>query len=244
MQRTTILGLLSFACAMGALQSNALAQHKLDHFKLYLVEPHEAEFKVTLKGQFDKEPKVALLTKLSQFAVVVRKNKEEIVDKNAHLTFYEIKQEEEEPGRVVKIENQFGEQKFRIGHAVGILVPAEKVEDGLEFPKELDHYKCYRVLRGAEPVDKAVALADQFRKDEVKVGLPTMFCVPVVKRHGDKEYKINNEKDHLTFYAITATPDTEKTKGVVDQFDKRKLRITRGVMLGVPTYKLAFEVEE
>ncbi len=241
MRTPFLVGLISVVCVVAVLQSSALADHKLDHFKVYLVEPHEVEYKVELMGQFDKEPKVAVLRRLSHFAVVVRKNKEEIIDKNAHFTVYDIRQEVEEPTRVVKITNQFGDQKFRIGQPIGMLVPARKVEEGLEFPKELDHYKCYAVLRGAEPVDKEVALADQFRKDEVKVGAPRIFCVPVIKVHKDKKYAIHNERDHLTFYAITPTPDTEKTRGVVDQFDDRRLRITRGILLGVPSHKLGYE---
>jgi hypothetical protein len=221
-----------------------LADHKLDHFKLHGVRPQEVMYKIQWQGQFDKEkPKSALLTNLVAFAAVAQKNDEKVRDKNAHFTCYKVAQRERELRRIVTIRNQFGEARLRLDQPSLILVPARKVEEGQAFPEKLDHYKCYEVVRAPAPNVKELRLGDQFGEGEAQVGPPKFFCVPAMKWYKEQEHPIKNKEDHLTLYAIRAAPSKEKTIGVVDQFDDRRVQLLQGVMLAVPTSKLDYQEE-
>lgn len=214
---------------------------QLDHFRFYVTEPVKEQASIGMRGQFDRSTKDAGIVAITHFATPVSKNGGKILDKNAHLTFHRFSKPQDEPKRIVLFKNQFGEQKIITGRSLAILAPAEKLEEGSKFPAGLDHFKVYEVLEG-EAVNKAVKLQDQFPPArEVRIGRPLMFCVPIIKLHDNKTTEIKNKDAHLTIYQTTATPDTGETRGVVDQFDKRKIRITRGVWLGVPTAKLDFK---
>ncbi|MBC7965231.1 MAG: hypothetical protein H7Z17_04820 [Fuerstia sp.] len=218
-------------------------QASLDHFKVYIVKKTEVSFPIASRGQFDKEPVKASLIALTHFANPVSKNKEPIIDKNAHLTWYQFKPAEKpEPKRLITFENQFGLQQITIGQPVYLLVPALKKEDGLDFPKGLDHFKCYEVLEG-KSVEKSVDLVDQFGSSQTTARIPKYFCVPAEKIRGDILEKIQNEKDHLVFYDIGAE-DAGRVISVGDQFNRpatRELSVEKSVYLGVPTVKLKVE---
>lgn len=208
---------------------------QLDHFKVYRVQPYTVFYRVELMGQFDGGPKKASLRSLDFFSTPVAKDRGVILDKQAHLTWYRLRQRESEPERTVVIENQFGRQKLQIGDPVFLLVPAEKKEGGSAFPKQLAHFKTYRVLSGVSP-GRSVRLADQFDTQNSGVGRPVLFGVPVTKTHGDEVFKAENEAAHLTFYRIRRKGYTINRK-VTDQFDTRSLAIYESRLLGVPTRK-------
>jgi len=103
----------------------------------------------------------------------------------------------------VIFKNQFGLQKLILGQPRYLLVPSQKIEKGLAFPRNLDHFKAYHVLYG-EPIVRKYSLADQFDKQAaVAVERPEWFCVPVTKVDKNGTTKITNQKAHLTFYSIT-----------------------------------------
>ena len=214
---------------------------KLDHFKVYkqYYYTEEKPLKVKLKGQFDKAALPAAIEHMPYFANPASKNKSRILDKNAHLAFYGL-HGRREPRRVVLLRNQFGLQRLIIGDPVFLLVPSQKLERGSSFPRRLDHFKAYRVLRG-ELIDRTVLLADQIDpKNKVEVDEPVLFCVPVSKTHGRRVTRIVNPRAHLTFYSITPHVYREH-KVSRDQFGEHKLLLATSVFLGVPTEKLGFD---
>lgn len=213
---------------------------RLDHFKVYKqYYYHEQPKKVRLKGQFDKTALPGAIDDMPYFAMPVSKNRSRIINKNAHLAFYEL-YNKTEPRRVVLLRNQFGLQKLLIGRPLFLLVPSQKIERGSVFPKKLDHFKAYQVLRGSL-IDKTVLLADQIdRQNKVEVEKPVLFCVPVAKTYGRKTTPVANPKAHLTFYSIT--PKIYRVpKASKDQFGQHKLLIATSVFLGVPSAKLDWE---
>jgi hypothetical protein len=213
---------------------------KLDYFKFYDVENREAEGDVLLRGQFDQRPQKMRLRLLDYFANPVSKNGEALNDKNAHLAWYRGVQPPEPPRQVV-LENQFGKFDIRTGTGYGLLVPTQKVEQGSEFPKELDHYKVYRLLDVEGVPDKPLKLRDQFGGDEVKLRLPLYFAVPVIKRVGEKTYPIQNERAHLLIFSIT-TREVQKAIKLRNQFARgASVKVIRSLMLGAPSLKLEWK---
>ena len=216
--------------------SDDLSSLKLDHFRAYNIDGVTVDHAVALKGQFDKDFRKHRLISLDHFANPVDKNREGILDKHSHQTWYAFDpREASEPARTVAIANQFGTQKIVTGDAAVLIVPAEKFEKGSAYPERADHYKCYRV-EGAEEYGKAVTLRDQFRRDSVLVLEPLLFGVPVEKRRKAVE-PIHNEKAHLTIYRLDPRDNSERRK-VRDQFDTYGLTMLATALLAVPTRKL------
>lgn len=214
-------------------------EFRLDHFKLYEIQPYSTLGSPYLKGQFDAMERPFALGQLQQFANPVSKNGEGIKNQNHHLTAYDIAATRPDPPRRVLLENQFGRQQIRIGAVSFLLVPAHKMEPGIDFPKDLDHYKCYQVLDAPVP-DVTVSLEDQFDAEErVQVWEPRHFGVPCLKMHDGKTYEIINPDDHLTIYRITSK-EYSLARNVQDQFQKKpiQLAITRSAGLAVPSRKL------
>src|SRR5262249_6453153 len=119
--------------------------------------------------------------------------------------------------------------------------PTQKVEPGSVFPKELDHYKPYRLFDVEQAPDKVLKLRDQFGTDEVKLRLPLYFAVPVTKRHRDRAYAIHNERAHLLIFSIT-TRDLQKAVKLRNQFARgASVRVVRSLMLGVPSIKVEWK---
>jgi len=210
---------------------------KLDYFKFYDVVNRDAVADVQLRGQFDKGPLKMGLRLLDFFGNPVSKNDEPLFDKNAHLAWYRGVQPAE-PARHVVVENQFGKFDIRTGTGYGLLVPTQKVEPGSAFPKELDHYKVYRLLDAEEVPPVGLKLQDQFVvQEKVKLRLPLYFAVPVIKRIGDKTYSIRNERAHLLIFSI-ATWQVNKTIKLQNQFSRGvSVQVMQSVMLGVPSLK-------
>jgi len=219
----------------------AATELKLDYFKFYDVENHEAEGDILLRGQFDTHDQKMRLRLLDFFANPVSKNGEPLYNKNAHLAWYRGIQPAE-PLRQVVLENQFGKFDIRTGTGYGLLVPTQKVEQGSAFPEKLDHYKVYRLANAEQAPDKVVKLQDQFGSDEVRLRFPLYSAVPVVKRHGDKVYPIHNERAHLLIFSIT-TRDFQKKIKLRNQFANGiSVSVVRSLMLAVPSLKLDWKL--
>jgi hypothetical protein len=218
-------------------------EFKLDHFRLYDVQPYFSGATPVLKGQFDGAERPAVVGMLRQFANPVSKDGEAIQDRNSHLTIYDVATTFPEPPRTVRVQNQFGEQKLLIDQLLFLLVPAQKIEPGLGYPKELDHFKGYRVFNGPV-INRTVSLADQFGvEDEVLVLEPLVFCVPVLKKYGGRVEEIKNPQDHLTVYRIVGK-DYHTARQVQDQFFPQpiQLAIFRSPALAVPSLKLEWSL--
>ena len=214
-------------------------QFHLDHYKVYLIEPQPLELKVYLQDQFDVDGdfKSVKVRQYERFLNPVDKNGEGIIDKHAHLNWYFIDPEFPDPTRKVTLYNQFGLQTIKIGRAVGLLVPTEKIEPGSEFPGRLDHYKVYLVLDG-QPIFRDVSLKDQFHSSGNFVQKPVYFAVPVAKRH-QNYYPINNKEDHLIFYTLDPR-DINEFRETKDQFGLHIMKTRWCELLGVPSKKLAW----
>lgn len=208
---------------------------RLDYFKFYDVENREAAGDIQIKGQFDRRPVKMRIRMVDYFGNAVSKNGEPLYSKHAHLAWHRGLQPAEPP-RLVVVENQFGKFEIRTGTGYGILVPTQKVEAGSEFPKELDHYKVYRLLDAEDHPAVVLKLKDQFRTEEVKLRLPQYFAVPVAKRHGEKSYPIMNEKAHLLIFSITSR-EIQKEIRIKNQIKSTGLKVVRSLMLAAPSVK-------
>jgi hypothetical protein len=218
-------------------------EFKLDHFRLYDVQPYFSGATPVLQGQFDEVERPAVIGQLRQFANPVSKDGEAIKDKNSHLTIYDAKTTFPDLPRSVRVQNQFGEQDLLIDHLLFLLVPAQKIEPGLDFPETLDHFKGYRVFKG-DVVNRTVSLEDQFgAEDKVLVLEPLVFCVPSLKKYGGRVEEIKNPQDHLTIYRI-AGKDYHTARDVQDQFfpNPIQLAIFRSPALAVPSLKLEWSL--
>ncbi len=243
------LGVLVFCLLFVLMSLSISARH--NHFKLYVVksaEPFEP-IVVELKDQFDKEPYKVKLTNIAYFANPVEKRHGRATYRiefpNAHLTWYKFLTEVKPVRRMVKIKNQFGEQKLILEEAIFLAVPTQKVEPDSAMPKEFNHFKAYRVIK-SDFKPTSVILKDQFdgKAIEVKVLEPFLFCNPVVKIKGKEKAPIFNERYHLTCYYIDPkgmASSTPKSITIVNQLGKTRLYPQHYFNLCVPTDKLSFE---
>jgi hypothetical protein len=222
-------------------KATAPAKFLLDHYKVYVIEPMDVEFKVWLRGQFDGN--IWDLTKLytyERFLNPADKNGEGIIDKHAHLNWYRTAQENLEPIRKIEVFNQFGLQTIKTDQPVAMLVPAEKIEPGSQFPANLDHYKVFRIISydGFQPVP--VVIKDQFGVEDNRALRPVYFAVPVEKRHNNGYYPINNREDHLVFYQLDPR-EWNEGRTTKDQFGALDMKTRYSELLGVPSQKLGWE---
>ena len=200
----------------------------LDHFKCYEAEGDPVNQIVTLEDQFGVEPEV-LVEEPELFCNPVDKNGEGIFDDTAHLTVYEIDEEEEEVERLVSITNQFGDQILIVGAPEFLFVPSEK--NGVPSALNLDHFKCYEAE--GDPVNVIVNLQDQFGVEPVVlVAEPELFCNPVDK-NGEG---ILNPTAHLTCYEVDQEEE-ERVVIVANQFGDQILEVEDPEFLCVPSEK-------
>ncbi len=215
----------------------------LDHFQVYRVKTVAVSFDVKLTDQFDPAAKKGHLSAITHFANPSRKVHGQtqigIENTNAHLTWYTLKQPQAEPVRTVRFKNQFGQHSVDIREPRFLLVPTQKTSHaGSEFPKTLDHYKCYGVIKvNTAPPLPVVKLGDQFGTRTAQVGKPVLFCTPVKKQRNDeKPPDLFDAKNHLAIYALPPLPKAVSIK-TKDQFGVRPLSVVSSVMLAVPTEK-------
>lgn len=226
--------------------SLAAGAAELDHFHVYTVKKVEVSFDVRLTDQFDPAAKKGTVVAITHFSNASRKvhgqTQVGIKDTNAHLTWYTLKQGQAEPRRTVRFRNQFGQHSVDIRDPRFLLVPTHKTSHASsEFPKTLDHYKCYRVIRvNTAPPLPVVKLGDQFGSRSAQVGKPVLFCTPVRKQRKDeKPPDLFDEKTHLAIYALRQAPKVVSIK-TRDQFGPHELNVLRSAMLAVPTEKQVF----
>jgi len=240
------LGILAAAAGLLACQSvPAIPTGKLDHFLVYEVVRVEAAHDVRLSDQFHLPLTAATLGHQTHFANPARKlhpgGSAGIVDTNHHLSWYTAQQPQ--PHRWVRFRNQFGQHSVNLRDSAFLLVPTEKTSHSAsEFPRDLDHYRCYRVIDvPLAPALPVVQVGDQFGTvSGLQVGPPVLFCNPVRKvREGEPPVGVQNADDHLAVYSLPPQ-DVQEAIEVRDQFGQRELRVRRMVFLAVPTHKQTF----
>lgn len=216
-----------------------MSPFQLDHFKVYRIEPQPANATVFLRGQFENNFVKTALGRYIRFMNPVNKNNEGIIDKHAHLNWFQIFQDVLEPNRKVSLHNQFGLQTIKIGQPVALLAPAEKREPDSQFPQRLDHFKVYEVIQ-SELVNRSVTLRDQFGSSQNIAISARYFAVPVEKRHNNAYFPIENPQDHIVFYVLEPK-ELNKFRETKDQFGLHKMTTRYIELLGVPSKKIAWE---
>ncbi len=240
------LGAVLLLVACGGQTPAPSPAFKIDHFRIYEVDPLEVDLLVALEGQFDASKVKTRLLKVTHFANPTRKvhggAQEGVKDTNAHLTGYALEQEATEPRRTVRFRNQFGQHSVDLREPRFLLVPTQKTSDpNSAFPERLDHYKCYEVIRvNVAPTLPMVLLGHQFGSEpDVPLEGPRLFCLPVEKVRPDAhEQPIQNARDHLALYSTPPKP-VERPIETRDQFGERQLKVVRTALLAVPSEKQA-----
>lgn len=216
----------------------AFSQGKVDHYKVYALNPTFTKIAVKLADNFNTE--TVTLSELGGLGHPVDKNREGIIAPNAYLSVYVFKPKTVHGGKI-KFKDQFGIQTWKLGHADFLLVPTEKIKTGSKPPPAtLDHYKCYEA--SGNRLDKKVSLRDEYDGKTAKtvtVEQPCFWCNPATKTHGTKTFKINNPKQYLACYLIKpqtrfSPPKLERTK---DQFGTHKMVVMFPNLLCVPATK-------
>jgi hypothetical protein len=208
---------------------------RLDHYKVYQVEPQPVNANIWTLGQFDNTWEQAFVYEYNRHLNPVEKNGEGILNQNAHLSWYDIQTDNEVAPITVWVQNQFGPQVLKLEKVVALLVPTEKIEQGSSFPDFLDHYKVYRVLPNNEE-HFPVYLRDQWGEEENRAMEPLYFAVPVNKYHNGAFFPIQNPDEHLVFYRLEPQPWQVFHK-VKDQFGAKEMFTYQSELLGVPTIK-------
>jgi hypothetical protein len=221
----------------------------IGHFKVWLIKPVVDFAKdVRLKGQFDARDKEVAPDRIEWLMGLgnpVSKNKEPIVNPNAHLTVYRLSGPTQ-PRRLVTFSNQLTEGKdidWEVQEPVVLLVPAEKVEKDSRPPRDLEHFKCYNVTHRRD-IERHITLKDQFdreKEEEIKVLTPFLFAVPVQK-NGEP---FKNRDDHLAIYEIHPQQGLEKKVTITDQYfpDGKQITVSHSAWLCVPSIKKGFKTE-
>ena len=266
-----LLGILFIAAS---LQSGmAQAALGLDHFECYhvfgpILGAISDPVKVTLEDQFDailgRVEDAEILNDMSDFCNPASKTyagvTEPILDNDAHLAFYTYNTTKKPITGVVKIYNQFGDQKLQVESADILAVPTRKLEPFQHsFSKRLDHFKCYFVTDSSTPVHGAVGVKDQFAISETKHKLtphePFLFCNPVKKTDiSGVAFGINNPDAHLACYhfkppVTPVRPDDGTTVtwvGIANQITPNgsSWGIGDANLLCVPTEKSSFDLSK
>ena len=233
-----------FSIGIGAPERQQQPGFRLDHFKCYRAEgDRPADVPVVLTDQFG--PSEAHVLKTSRFCTSVEKKHGDILtpimDKDAHLEFYDIESQGETPS-LVEVSNQFGpKQKLEVGRAAYLAVPTQKIQPGNHpFPKNLDHFKCYEVF--GERVDAVISLRDQFGEEpDLKAYEPQLLCNPTEKIHHGEETPITNPLDHLVCYHLEGTRPLIEGAFVRNQFGAHSLHLDLADLLCLPSKKTVLQ---
>ena len=222
---------------------------RLEHFQCYPVirSTPDIDVVVGLSDQFNTNLQKAFVRDARWFCNPTRKlhNGQAfgVRDIRQHLTFYWTPTITE-PTRIVKIQNQFGQQTLRTHESLFLAVPTKKAVH--DEPQRLDHFKCYRAT-GRRVRRPSVGLSDQFILPVTRhrVRRPVAFCNPARKLHENENpdpTEISNAQAHLTCYSMTAGDDFIGQTGIRNQFGRQGLLVGTPRVLCVPTRKLGFEV--
>jgi hypothetical protein len=186
-----------------------------------------------------------------------------ILKNDNHLAFYTFGADADQTpiDAEVKINNQFGDQKFVVQSANVLAVPTQKLEPITHNPpNKLDHFKCY-IISSKDSLHDKVELEDQFSLSRTahKLREPLLFCNPVNKKYMDangvvKETGIFNPEAHLTCYEMkppkspfyipsVGAPEPVTHVFLSNQFTEgSEWKMGNSGLLCVPTEKLDFKL--
>ena len=105
----------------------------------------------------------------------------------------------------------------------------------------LEHFQCYVVLRAEPPFVVKVGLKDQFTTEDVEVARARRFCNPTFKFHRNQLFRIEDVRQHLTFYATFPQDGPLRFVALSNQFNppgaaQQVWRVREAVSLAVPTH--------
>ncbi len=106
----------------------------------------------------------------------------------------------------------------------------------------LEHFQCYAVLKADPLVSVTVRLRDQFDEEDVEVLRARRFCNPAWKFHRGQFVPVQDQRQHLTFYATFPQAAPLRIVQLSNQFDlpgtpPQTWRLREAVALAVPTHK-------
>ncbi|NND75879.1 MAG: hypothetical protein HKN44_12815 [Ilumatobacter sp.] len=213
-----------------------MAKREINHYLVYQVEGGKASADIELTSNFDASTINATVGDVSYFANPCDKRhgnlRTRIEDAHAHYAWHSLTADPE-PERKLRGGTQFGTLRMTLEQPVGLLVPAEKVEDGSQLSSDIGHYKIYRVGQCTEPED-SVDLRDQFGQLTTVLQGAKYLGVPTAKTHDGTEYPADADDPYLTFYAVDETHPGEQRQ-VIDQFGDYELDFLCTTFVGVPT---------
>lgn len=257
-------------------------QKVLDHFKCWTVNGGPVDRVAYLHDQFDFERNAAgqleptfetvRVLDPTVFCNATQKihgdNSAGINDVNDHLTCYDMEELEDPDGfdpRPVEVINQFGTATLQVEFPIGLCVPTQKLtvqlpgatpQPGGDFPKRLDHFKCYQVI--GQPVNERVELQDQFDRlffdgefEDVEELQPAILCNPAQKvvfrgftaatlTSNAIKWEVTAVKHpaaHLVCYFIQPRETITASLEIKNQFGQQHLFAGTSELLCVPSLK-------
>lgn len=213
------------------------AQPRLEHFQCYSLADHSTfnSRAVKLSDQFgDRAGEAGQPTR---FCNPVKKAKEAVDNERDHLYCYRTTGPDVD--KRVRLRNQFGPFTGRVHKPTSLCLPTRKRLPGKKAPPksrfQIDHFQCYALKAGKAPA-RSVPLDDQFGKNKMKIGKPSILCAPVSKDGGGIDHPVR----HLVCYVRTNKPPPVIRKlTAINQFGKKqRARTKRPVELCVPSNKL------
>lgn len=123
------------------------------------------------------------------------------------------------------------------GFARVLGAPAVPVVPVTPVPIALSHFKCYDVVKPAEP-RSIVLLTDQFQQNARTAVLPAeLLCTPVKKRLANAEpLPVPGPADHLLCYLIAGNQVAQR-RAVANQLQRTAVLVLKPHYLCVPTNK-------
>lgn len=202
-----------------------------NHYKVYNLDPPQTfTGDIHLFDQFGGYDVNQLV--LEKFANPVEKNGEPIIFHETHQTWWGV--DLIGTGWIVEVDNQFGNQIWRVGDPRYLVLPARKYEPGPLLQN--NHYLAYEAF--GDPVNLPVHLVDQFSSIDVIAMEPVYFLNPVEKVTPDGEvYPILDPEAHLACYRIEPPMPYDILVMAFDQFGDWEFIVVDHDCLCVPSWK-------
>ena len=199
-----------------------------------------------VKGDYRVENPDRLYTPADKEFPPHQANLKDVADQITHLKRYRVKGNKVLVKQVLVDSEQFGKFVVTAKGPYRVLVPTQKALPKNVFtavppplPGNVDHYLCYRILKGQ--VNKKVSLADQFGISDYKVKELKWLCNPVEKTIVGSDgtshtIKIQHPDRHLLCLDVEG-PKQDVTVLTKNQFGVEVLRVKEPRELCVPASK-------
>jgi hypothetical protein len=219
------------------------AQPALEHFKCYLTKRKRFKRRTVRTADQFGESRYRV-KKRKELCNPVQKRREPWLNRAAHQQCYAVRGEP--VNQPVAVLNQFGIQNLVVKRAQRLCLPTRKRElrrgrlKPIRVP--IEHFTCYGVrarspLYSQRPLPGKIRTKDQFRRERVKLGRPKWLCAPTDKEQEGLDLSIQHE----VCYAIKGRKARKRVQ-IKNQFERKRLRVTKPKLLCVPSAKHAFNV--